>query len=96
MDIQIQKTHYLIPRKYWGWIAGGIVLVGVLVDLAVQTSSGVQFNAVTGSICLWFIASEGVSVVENAAELGVPIPGILRRALEVLKDGSGDGEDKTE
>ena len=73
-----------------------VVLVGVLVDLAVQTSSGVQFNAVTGTICLWFIASEGVSVVENAAELGVPIPGILRRALEVLKDGSGDGEDKTE
>lgn len=73
-----------------------VVLVGVLVDLAVQTSSGVQFNAVTGSICLWFIASEGVSVLENAAELGVPIPGILRKALEVLKDGSGDGEDKTE
>ena len=34
MDIQIQKKHYLIPRKYWGWIAGGIVLVGVLVALA--------------------------------------------------------------
>ena len=30
MDIQIQKKHYLNPRKYRGWIAGGIVLVGVL------------------------------------------------------------------
>ena len=50
MDIQIQKKHYLIPRKYWGWIAGGIVLVGVLVGalaghianrfMGTQTSTG--------------------------------------------------------
>ena len=73
-----------------------VVILAVLVDLAVTHGAGVTFNAVTGATCLWFIASEGVSVLENAAELGVPIPGILRRALEVLKDGSGDGEDKTE
>ena len=73
-----------------------VVILSVLVDLAVQYGAGVTFNAVTGATCLWFIASEGVSVLENAAELGVPIPGILRKALEVLKDGSGDGEDKTE
>lgn len=73
-----------------------VVILSVLVDLSVQYGAGVTFNAVTGATCLWFIASEGVSVLENAAELGVPIPGILRKALEVLKDGSGDGEDKTE
>lgn len=73
-----------------------VVILSVLVDLAVQYGAGVTFNAVTGATCLWFIASEGVSVLENAAELGVPIPGILRKALEVLRDGSGDGEDKTE
>ena len=39
MDIQIQKKHYLIPRKYWGWIAGGIVLVGVLVALGLTNFS---------------------------------------------------------
>lgn len=70
-----------------------VVILSVLVDLAVQYGAGVTFNAVTGATCLWFIASEGVSVLENAAELGVPIPGILRKALEVLKDGSGDEEE---
>ena len=69
-----------------------VVLLAVLIDLAIANSSGVSFNAVTGATCLWFIASEGVSVLENAAELGVPIPGILRKALEILKDG-GQGED---
>lgn len=70
-----------------------VVILSVLVDLAVQYGAGVTFNAVTGATCLWFIASEGVSVLENAAEMGVPIPGILRRALEVLKDGSEDEEE---
>lgn len=70
-----------------------VVILSVLVDLAVQYGAGVTFNAVTGATCLWFIASEGVSVLENAAELGVPIPGILRKALELLQDGSGDAEE---
>lgn len=70
-----------------------VVILSVLVDLAVQYGAGVTFNAVTGATCLWFIASEGVSVLENAAELGVPIPGILRKALEVLRDSSGDEEE---
>ena len=70
-----------------------VVILSVLVDLAVQYGAGVTFNAVTGATCLWFIASEGVSVLENAAELGVPIPGILRKALELLQDSSGDEEE---
>lgn len=70
-----------------------VVILSVLVDLAVQYGAGVTFNAVTGATCLWFIASEGVSVLENAAELGVPIPGILRKALELLQDSSGDAEE---
>lgn len=69
-----------------------VVLLAVLIDLAVANSAGVTFNAVTGATCLWFIASEGVSVLENAAELGVPIPGTLRKALEILKTGSEDDQ----
>lgn len=69
-----------------------VVLLAVLLDLAVANSANVTFNAVTGATCLWFIASEGVSVLENAAELGVPIPGILRKALEILKTGSAEDD----
>lgn len=70
-----------------------VVLLAVLLDLAVANSAGVTFNAVTGATCLWFIASEGVSVLENAAEMGIPIPGILRKALEVLKEGQTGKEE---
>lgn len=64
-----------------------VVLLAVLLDLAVQTGAGVSFSAVTGASCLWFIASEGVSVLENAAEMGLPIPDVLMRALEIMKQG---------
>ena len=73
-----------------------VVLLAVLLDLAVQNSAGVSFSAVTGATCLWFIASEGVSILENAAEMGVPIPGILRKALEIMKDGGESEPKKTE
>ena len=35
------------------------------------------------------VTSEGISVVENAAQMGVPIPKALKQALEVMK-GHGD------
>jgi toxin secretion/phage lysis holin len=62
-----------------------IVLLAVLLDLAVQTGAGISFSAVTGATCLWFIASEGVSILENAAQMGLPVPEVLTRALEVMR-----------
>lgn len=71
-----------------------MVLLASLVDQAIAMSAGVEFAAVTGATCLWFVASEGLSIVENAASLGVKIPKALQRALEIMQD-SGQ-EDKTE
>ena len=62
-----------------------VVLLAVLLDLAVQTGAGISFSAVTGATCLWFIASEGVSILENAAQMGLPVPEVLTRALEVMR-----------
>lgn len=71
-----------------------VVLLAVLLDLAVESNSGIQFTAVTGATCLWFIASEGVSVLENAAAMGLPVPAVLRRALDVMRGQGGDGDDE--
>lgn len=64
-----------------------VVLLAALLDLAVQAGAGVSFSAVTGATCLWFIASEGVSIVENAAQMGLPVPDVLMRALEIMRQG---------
>lgn len=63
-----------------------VVMVAALVDHAVQMGAGIEFSAVTGATCLWFIAAEGLSIIENAASMGVAIPGILQRALEIMRE----------
>ena len=62
-----------------------VVGLAALVDVAVASGAGVSFSAITGAVCLWFIASEGVSILENAAEMGLPVPEPLMRALEVMR-----------
>lgn len=72
-----------------------IVALAYLLDHAVSLNVGVQFAAVSGATCLWFIASEGISVVENASLMGVPIPKALQQALEVMR-GHDDKTGKNE
>lgn len=62
-----------------------VVLLAALLDRAVTMGTGIEFAAVAGATCLWFIASEGFSILENAASMGVPIPGILKNALEIMR-----------
>lgn len=72
-----------------------VVLLASLLDMAITKGAGVQFEAVMGAVCLWFIGSEGLSVLENVARMGVPVPKILLRLLEIMKD-KGNGQDDEE
>ena len=62
-----------------------VVGLAALIDRAVMQGTGMEIAAVTGATCFWFVASEGLSVLENAAAMGVPIPKVLLRALEIMK-----------
>ena len=71
-----------------------VVGLAALVDMAISSAASIEMVAVTGACCLWFVASEGLSVLENAAAMGVPIPKILLHALEIMrKQGQGEDDD---
>ena len=72
-----------------------VVLLAALLDQAVSNGAGIQFEAVMGATCLWFIASEGLSILENVASMGVPVPKILLKLLEVMRS-KGDTQDAEE
>lgn len=72
-----------------------VVLLAALLDRAVAIGAGIEFEAVAGATCLWFIASEGMSILENAAKMGVPIPKILLTALELFRSKGGDDKPPT-
>lgn len=62
---------------------------------------GAMLDQVTGSgcirpaVCCFFIANEGLSILENLGLLGVPYPRALRDVLEALgKQGDGDSRKK--
>ena len=59
-----------------------MVGIGHIIDLQVLGSVGVLRTAVI----FFYLSNEGVSLVENAAYLGLPIPEKLKAVLEQLHD----------
>lgn len=73
-----------------------VVLLAAALDFAVSKSAGIEFSAVMGATCLWFVASEGFSILENVASMGVPVPRILLSLLEIMKSKGNGTEEKPE
>ncbi|WP_346980385.1 phage holin family protein [Clostridium perfringens] len=60
-----------------------VLIVAVMLDRLLNTGSW-MFRTL---VCYFYIANEGISLVENGAALGLPIPEKLKDALVQLKDG---------
>ena len=56
-----------------------ILLVACRLDLALGTSY------IKDAVCIAFVANETLSIIENAGLMGVPIPQVLIKAIDVLK-----------
>lgn len=50
-------------------------------------------GAVRSAVCMFYIANEGLSILENAGTLGLPLPEALRGALEKLHNKGNEIED---
>ena len=60
-----------------------VLLTAVALDRLMNTGSWV-FRTL---VCYFYIANEGLSLIENCGALGLPIPDKLKDALAQLKDG---------
>ena len=56
-----------------------IVLVACRLDLVIGS------NFIRDAVVIAFIANETISIIENAGLMGVPIPAVIIRAVDVLK-----------
>jgi toxin secretion/phage lysis holin len=65
-----------------------LVAVGSLLDKVIPAAN----NAIRAAICMFYIANEGLSILENAGALGLPLPAVLKKWLAKLKEV---GEDET-
>ena len=69
------------------------MLVGIanIVDVQVIGTGSV----LRAAVCFFYISNEGLSILENAATLGLPIPEQLKKVLKQIKNRGGD-EKQTE
>ena len=76
------KLNSAVGFKGIGKKIGIFVLVAIahLVDMALGDGTLIRDAAI-----FFYIANELLSIIENAGVLGVPIPDILLRAVEILK-----------
>lgn len=74
-----------IARKILIFLVVGIAAV---IDRAVMSSSGVLRSAIIS----YYLANEGISLLENAAKAGLPIPEKLRKVLQQLSNKEEDEE----
>ena len=67
-----------------------LVGIGNIVDVYVLGETGVLRTAVI----FFYLSNEGVSLLENVAHLGLPIPEKLKEVLEQLHDRAEKGGDE--
>ncbi len=88
------ETGGLESRAGWkGLCRKGVTLIIVLVAARLDMVIGATF--IKDGVVIAFIANETISIVENAGLMGVPIPGVIMRAIDVLKKkADADAEER--
>jgi toxin secretion/phage lysis holin len=66
-----------------------LILLATMLDRAIGNGTSV-FQS---SLVLYYIANEGLSILENAALMGVKFPEKLKRALEAMREKEEDPPD---
>ncbi len=64
------------------------VCIFLVVAVAHMIGQAVNMPSVRSLVCGYYIANEGISILENAAKSGLPIPDKLKDVLEQLRDES--------
>ena len=69
-----------------------VILMAALLDQVLSGGAGAEsgMTMFRSAAEFFYIATEGLSIVENVGLMGVPVPKPLKQALEVLRDRSDD------
>jgi len=77
---EVKSPHLFI------WITG----VGHIIDSQVLGNGG----AIRTAVIFFYLSNEGISILENAAHVGLPIPEKLKNVLEQLHNRSDEEDEK--
>ncbi len=77
----------LESRAGWkGLCRKGMTLFYILIAARMDRLLGMDY--IRNAVCIGFIANELLSIVENAGLMGVPLPAMLRKVIDILKENA--------
>lgn len=78
----------LESRAGWkGLCRKGMTLFYILIAARLDRLLGMDY--IRNAVCIGFIANELLSIVENAGLMGVPLPAMIRKVIDILKENAG-------
>ena len=78
------KTGALESRAGWkGLTKKGITILFVVIAVRLDLLLG--SNYIRDAVCISFILNELISIVENAGLMGIPLPAVITKAIDILK-----------
>lgn len=88
---QKSKTGALESRAGWkGLIKKCVTLLFVVIAVRLDVLIGSSY--IRDAVCIAFILNELVSIVENAGLMGLPIPAVITKAIDILKEKENTNE----
>jgi len=86
------ETGALESKAGWkGLLKKGVTLFIVLVATQLDKMTGTEI--IRDAVIIAYVVNEAISIIENAGLMGVPIPDIIKRTLEMLKNKEGGTDD---
>lgn len=83
------ETGSLESRAGWkGLCKKGMTLLIVLIACRLDLLIGT--NMMRDAVVIGYVANETISIIENAGLMGLPVPDVVKKAIEVLKDKGGE------
>ena len=70
------------------------VLILVTVGIAVLIETNLSIPAVREIVMMFFICNEGISLLENISQMGIPVPKKLKNVLLQLRDKNENKEEE--
>ena len=75
----------------WLLVAVGVIVDAVLMYTAETLGWEMPFKFMVACVvCLWQLANELISILENMNDAGVPVPGFLMKIIEWIRKGAED------
>lgn len=77
------KTGALESKAGWkGLCRKGMTLLFVLIAYRLDLVTGL--NYIRDAVIIGFTANEAISIVENAGLMGIPLPAVINKAIDML------------